>query len=111
MGKVSNFFTMTRHERAGALAVMALIAITTVALWAARCCTSSDKGHPPTPPAMEEFNAATDSGILTEKPKQKKRKGKTRGKGDKRTKKKRDKNPQPTPSKPKDRDLDEIPNF
>lgn len=66
MAKWSNFFSMTRHERTGALVVLVLIAAAVVAQWAIPRCS-----HEETPPLTDEqlsrFQHETDTSLVVER--------------------------------------------
>ncbi len=66
MAKWSDFFAMKRHERMGALVVLALILGAVVAQWAVPRCS-----HESTPPLTEEqlsrFKQETDSSLIVER--------------------------------------------
>lgn len=67
MAKWSDFFSMTRHERTGALVVLALIVAAVVAQWAIPRCS-----HEETPPLTDEqlsrFQRETDTSLVVERP-------------------------------------------
>ena len=66
MAKWSDFFSMTRHERTGALVVLALIVAAVVAQWAIPRCS-----HEETPPLTDEqlsrFQRETDTSLVVER--------------------------------------------
>lgn len=109
MGKLSDFFTMTRRERMGAMAVLALIAIAIVLSWAVHRRTPSEPRDCPAPAAMEAFNAATDTNAPTEIKKRKARK-KNSHRGTKK-KDKKEKKARPAHQESKERSIDEMPSF
>ncbi len=64
MGKLGDFFSMTRHERMGTLAVMALLGAAIVAAVAARSCNAGDSCPPQALEAAARFAAEADTATV-----------------------------------------------
>lgn len=65
MGKLKDFFVMSRHERVGALALLGIVLVLVVALALWRGCRRPATGA--IAPAMVAYDRATDSIAIVEK--------------------------------------------
>lgn len=77
MGKLKDFFVMSRRERVGAMALLGIVLMLVVALALGRGCKQASTGA--ITPAMVAYDRATDSIAIAEKQASKKSKGKRSG--------------------------------
>lgn len=61
MGKLGDFFSMTRHERVGTITVMALLGVAIVAAVAVRSCNGGNSCPPQAVEAAARFAAEADT--------------------------------------------------
>ncbi len=71
MGKLKDFFVMSRRERVGAMALLGIVLMLVVALALGRGCKQASTGA--IAPAMVAYDRATDSMAIVEKQASKKK--------------------------------------
>ena len=107
MGKLKDFFVMSRHERVGALALLGIVLVLVVALALWRGCRRPATGA--IAPAMVAYDRATDSIAVVEKQDGKKN---SKGKAFKKEKNKSKKERSITkPAAAPSRSLEPVPEF
>lgn len=76
MGKFGDFFSMTRHERVGTVAVIVLLAVALLVAVGVRSCGYNEAPAPQTIEAARQFAAEADTAAVLSKSKGKKAKKK-----------------------------------
>jgi len=110
---MSDFFTMTRHERRGTIVLIVVIAALIAGLAASRSCHRGDTPSPETQQAIEQFEHHTDS-LRTRQQEARQRKTTRNEKKDadkQKRQRKSKKGKKPAKSEPQPRRLDPVPQF